>query len=149
MEVVESSQASVVTVTGYYNNVKALSIGFYVTHPSGIDQLNLAIKKDKLKLGLVGDYIISPFLTPGKPEGDIDVNYGYGKISTSAFFVLPGSSDGVLHISSYNEKYKMITGNFSVRINSDKDPRVTSTTVWENTQIDVTGSFQNLEIKSE
>ena len=105
------------------------------------------IKKEKIKAGLTGDYIISPFLTPGKPEGDVQVTYGYSKVPPATLFYLPGVADGVLHITGYNEKNKLITGNFSFRINSDKDPRTATTTVWENTQIDVSGSFGNLQIK--
>ena len=146
-ENVVTNESTTITLLSYYNSLNALAVGLEVNLPSGTDQLNLTIKKDKLKTGIVGDYIISPFLTAGKPEGDVDVSYGYSRTPPQTLFILPGAAEGILHITDYNEKYKLLKGNFTLRINSDKDPRVATTTVWENTQIDVTGSFENLQIK--
>ncbi|HSU50345.1 MAG TPA: hypothetical protein VLJ41_07140, partial [Segetibacter sp.] len=128
---------------------QALAVGINLNLPSGQDQVNVTIRKEKTKPGIVGDYVISPFMTPGKPEGEVDANYGYSRTPPATLFILPGAADGVLHITAYNQTLKMITGNFTFRINSDKDPRVATSTVWENTQIDVEGSFENLLIKPE
>ena len=146
-ESVVTNSSSAITVNSAYNSTQALVIGLNVTLPSGIEQVGLIIKKDKIKSGLVGDYVISPFLTQGKPEGDIEVTYGFSKTPPATFFMLPGAADGVLHITGYDPNKKLVKGSVSFRINSDKDPRVATSTVWENTQIDVTGSFENVQIK--
>ena len=146
-ESVVTNQMSTIILNSSYSNDQSLVIGLEIVLPSGTEQLDITIKKEKIKAGLTGDYIISPFLALGKPEGDVQVTYGYSKVPPATLFYLPGIADGVLHITGYNEKNKLITGNFGFRINSDKDPRVATTTVWENTQIDVNGSFENLQIK--
>lgn len=146
-ENVVTNQISTITLSSAYNTARSLVIGLEVVLPSGNEYLEITIKSDKIKPGLLGDYIISPFLTQGRPAGDVEVTYGYSKVPPATLFFLPGIADGVLHITGYNEKNNLIKGSYSFRINSDKDPRTATTTVWENTQIDVNGSFDNLQIR--
>jgi len=146
-ESVVTNQISTIKLNGTYNNVQALVIGLEIVLPSGSEYIEITIKKEKIKTGLMGDYVISPFLTQGKPGGDVEVMYGYSKIPPATLFFLPGIADGVLHITGYDEKNKLVKGSYNFRINSDKDPRTATTTVWENTQIDVNGSFENLQIE--
>ena len=148
-ESVVSNQASSIVATSYYTSSQSLAISINLNLPSGQDQVNVTIRKEKIRPEIMGDYLISPFLTPGKPQGDVDANYGYSRTPPATLFILPGAAEGLLHITSYNQTFKMITGNFTFRINSDKDPQVATSTVWENTQIDVTGSFENLVVKPE
>src|SRR5262245_52391889 len=66
-----SKNDSSIIVKGLYNSDKDLVIDFDVKYALGKDGVSLILAKDKIRTGLTGDYIISPFLTAGMPQGDI------------------------------------------------------------------------------
>jgi hypothetical protein len=131
----------------FYDSDNDLMISFDVTYAVGNDAVSLTIVKDQIKQGLIGDYVISPFLTPGMPQGDIKAIYAYNKSEYSSTFLMPGMASGVLHITGYNEKQRSISGNYSFRINTSQDPKGGPVVIWEDTQIDVAGTFENVLIK--
>jgi hypothetical protein len=78
-------------------------------------------------------------------QGDAQVNYRYNKNLYSYVEFLPGNAAGNLQITSYDELKKTIGGTFSFTINSFHDPKEGMN--WVETQIEVSGSFENVKIK--
>ena len=144
-----SNGDSSISKRSFYNSDRDLVIAFDVKYNIGKDGVSLVLMKDKIKPGLRGGYAISPFLTPGMPQGDIKAFYAYYKSESSTTFLMPGMASGVLHITEYNDKQKLISGNYNFRINTNQDPKGGPVAIWEDTQIDVSSSFENVQIKQE
>ena len=142
-----SNDDSIIIKRSFYNIAKDLVIDLDVKNSTGTDAVTLIIPKDRIKAGIIGEYIISPFLTPGMPQGDIKATYIYKKSASSSTFLLPGMANGILKLTGYNQKLNLISGNFNFRINTDQDPKGGPVVIWEDTQIDIGGSFENLQIK--
>jgi hypothetical protein len=55
-------------------------------------------------------------------------------------------AEGKLTITEYDEKHKILSGNYSFEILSSKDPMVGSPVSWKENKISVCGSFKNVVI---
>lgn len=144
-----SSNDEYITKNTFYNSEGALLMRFDAAYPNGNDGVSLSIAKEKLKPGLVGDYVIAPFLQVGAPEGDVRAMYIYNKSEASTTILMAGTSTGSLQITAYNKQKNLISGQYNFQLQTNQDPKGGPVVIWRNTTVTVRGSFENVLIQPE
>jgi hypothetical protein len=121
-----------------------LVLNFNIPFKSGRDEVTFIIQRDKIKADFIGVYEIKP-----SKVSDVAAFYLYRLTTSSPSRFLPENSTGVLTITKYDNKFKTLSGSYSLTINSINDPASSTDTDFKETTTSVSGSFENIQLQNE